>query len=130
MRLAQLDVNSGVVGVKKHRDDGRVRDQLVQKSHSLGLKLASEKAHASDIAARTIEAGYKPKLDRVAADSEDNWQRANCRLNGQRRRVSNRNEYCCPLNNQITRQCWQAIVLSVRPALLQSYILSFNESEF
>ena len=57
----------GLVGLTKQRHARGRRNQLVQQLQPLWRELRRQEADAGDIAARPVEAGDEPELDRIAA---------------------------------------------------------------
>ncbi len=51
------------------------RNEFVQQFQLLGLQRGREDMYARDVAARAVEAGNQPKLDRVTAGNKDNRDR-------------------------------------------------------
>jgi len=60
--------------------------------------------HAGRIAARLIEARHQAQLDGIVLTQKDEWNRRACRLGGERRADTGRDNQRYPPMNQIGRQ--------------------------
>src|SRR5262249_49226723 len=86
-----------------------------------------QKIDARQVAARPSEAGDETELDRVIASDEDNGDRCGCRLGGECRRVtSRRGDYGNLSTNQFGCKLRQPIVLALRPAVFDHYVLALH----
>src|SRR6516164_10046725 len=80
---------------------------------------------------RTGKAGHKTKLDRVARDTEYDWDRRSCRFGRARRRpAAGDSDHRHWAANQIGQQCRQPIVLALQPVVLDSDVLPFDITGF
>ena len=110
----------------EHGNASGCRHHLTQEFQPLGHHLSRENIDTCQVAARPGKASDKTKPDRVIADVEDDGDRRGCRLGRDRRTISN----CCDHGdlaaNQFGRQRGQPIELTLRPAVLDRYVLAFN----
>src|ERR1700756_4763819 len=95
--------------------------QLLGNQGSAGLE-----EHTGDIACRPVEAGYKAKLDWVVASREYDRYRRSCRLGCQRCSVATAYDHCAAMLNQISSHSRQSIVLTLRPAIFDRYVLALD----
>src|SRR6516225_2467698 len=80
---------------------------------------------------RTGKAGHKTKLDRVARDTEYDWDRRSCRFGRARRRpAAGDSDHRHWAANHIGQQCRQPIVLALQPVVLDSDVLPFDVTGF
>src|SRR6516165_9268948 len=80
---------------------------------------------------RTGKAGHKTKLDRVARDTEYDWDRRSCRFGRARRRpAAGDSDHRHWAANQSGHQSRQPIVLALQPVVLDSDILPFDVTGF
>ena len=87
--------------------------------------------HAGEIAAGTVEARNEPKLDRIRSHHEDNRDRLGRRLGGAHcGRVSERDNDTHLTTDQIGRQGWQAIGLTICPAVFDQHVATFDVAAF
>jgi hypothetical protein len=83
--------------------------------------------HAGGVAARPVEASDKTHCDRVAADSEHNWNGRGRGFGRQRRwRGARRGNHGRPPANQIGDQVRQPMNLPRRPAVFDRHALTFD----
>ena len=102
----------------------------MQEPQPLGHHLRVEKIDAGRVAARPGEAGDKTKLDRVSADTEDDWNRRCCSFGRERGHVAGRGDHSHLSANQIGHQCRQAIVLTLQPVVLDRHVLALDVAGF
>ena len=104
------------------------RHHLTQEIQPFCRQLSREHIDPCEVTAGPGEAGDKTKPDRVFADDEDDGDRRGCRLGRDRPSISR----CCDHGdlaaNQFGRQRGQPIELTLRPAVLDRYVLAFNLS--
>ena len=86
----------------------------------------AEIAYARDVPAWPVEAGDKPKLNRVGSSLEYNRDRRGRRLGCQRRSSATGGNHAHLATNQISGQCWQTIVLALRPAEFDRHVPAFD----
>ena len=100
----------------------------MQQFDPLGGDLKAESGHASEIAARPIEARHQPSGDRIAADIEDNWDRLGRRLEDERRRRASWYSDDAHLSvDQVRRKRRQTVVVPVRPAVFDRDIAALDK---
>ncbi len=100
-------------------------------SSRFGSSSTSQPGHAREVAARPVEAGDKPSLDRVVADPEDDRNRRGCRFcRRRRRRTADGDDHSHLTENQIGCQCRQAVVLIFRQAIFDRHVLAFDIAGF
>jgi hypothetical protein len=74
-----------VVRIDEQGDHGGVRHKLAQQAQSLRDEDGNENAETRGIAARVVETGRQPVLDRVIADRENDRYRRGQPFRNQRR---------------------------------------------
>src|SRR5439155_16939460 len=72
--------SSRIFWIDEHSKARGCRQQLVQEPEPLGGELVAHGVDTGDVAARSIQASDKAKLDWVQAEAEDNRNRLGCRL--------------------------------------------------
>src|SRR5262249_53958570 len=77
---------------------------------------------ARGIASRWAEAGDQPKLDRIAAGIEDDWNRIGCCLCREHRSSVHRDNDGHLTTNQFGRHRWQPIISALRPAVFDRHV--------
>ena len=87
-------------------------------------------AHACEVASRSVQAGDKPELDRVAAAVEDNRNRLRSLPWPLVLQETIRGNHGHLATNQIGRQCRQAIVLALGPGIFDRYVLALDIAGF
>jgi hypothetical protein len=93
--------------------------------------LRRSSAAVATIAAGSIEAGDQPKHHWIAAYHEDNWNSRGCRLGGANRWSASSGDYYGNLSiNQIGRQRWKPIVLTIRIAVFNRHVPAFGITSF
>src|SRR5262245_27970835 len=97
----------------------------MQQSKLLRPKLSSDKRDTGDIAARPVETGDEAKLNRVATACEDDRDRRSRRL-GHHCRGGVRSDRRHLMAYQIGCEVGQSVVLVLRPAILNRYILALD----
>src|SRR5262249_30880167 len=104
-------------------------NQLVQESKTLSLHLADKKVYTCRVAARPVEAGDKPQLDRVVTAGEHD-RNCRCRLFGCQRGpdASRRSDDADLMPNQVADECRQSIVLTLGPAIFDRNVLPLDVS--
>jgi len=98
-----------------------------QQLQPLRFELHAHHGDPGDVAARPVEAGNEGELERVGGHVEDDWNGRRCRLGGHRRRgTADRNDRRNVPVDQLRRQRRQAIVMTLRPAVFEPHILTFD----
>src|ERR1700682_3383407 len=83
--VSSLRLGIWAVWIHEHADCCRIGHELTQQLQSFCPDLAGEKAHARDVAARSVNARYEAVPDRVAPADEDDRHRRGCGFGGERR---------------------------------------------
>src|SRR5262249_15595861 len=90
-----------------------------------------EKINPRRIGPRMGKAGHKTKLDRIARDTEHDWDRRSYRFGRARRRpAAGDSDHRHWAANQIGDQCRQPIILALQPVVLDSDVLPFAVTGF
>jgi len=110
-----LDLGRDAVRVEQHGDLGDLWQQLAQQLQSLPSELGGVDAHPRGIAARPIDAGSEPFLDRIEAGDEENGNRGG---RGLRRlccdQTAGRGDHGDLEADQLGRQGMQSFILTLR----------------
>ena len=96
----------------------------------LRIKRVRENGVASQIAARPVEAGDEAEPDRVAADGEDDWNRAGRALGGKRSRGGLRRNGSDAQRDEVKHMRPHRIELSLRKPIFDSDVLPFDIAGF
>src|SRR5262245_19698679 len=125
LHISRKGLGTGIVRVDEEPNDVGRGDELMQQLQPLWSDFYTQAGSAGDIAARPVKACHQAELHRIEAGGEHN---GNCRRRcpcGQ-----HRNAICCDrvdlTADQLGRQRWQTIVLTLRPPILDCDVLSFN----
>src|SRR5215831_18096592 len=104
----------------------------MQQFKPLCLQRAEEEADARQVAAWLVETFHQAKVNRIASRDEDNWNGRRCCLSraGRGNSATGCNDHRHLAANQITRQRWELIVVTQRPAKIDLHILSIEVAEF
>ena len=125
-RIPHRGLGRRIMRADEHGNASGCRHHLTQEFQPLGHQLRRENIDTCQVAARPGKASDKTKPDRVIADVEDDGDRRGCPLGRDRRTISN----CCYHGdlaaNEVSRQLRQPIKMSLRPAVLDRYVLAFN----
>jgi hypothetical protein len=114
--------------IDEYSNTRRRGHQLTQEFKPLCHQLKSEKIDPRQIAARPGEAGDKTERDRVFGGEEDDRDRRRCRLRRKCPKSGDRDEHGHLTTGQIGYQCRQTIVLPLRPAVHDRYVLALDET--
>src|SRR5262249_9318143 len=107
------------------------RHQLVKQLQTFLLGRDHQLGDARDVATRTVEAGSKAQLDRIAADQGYDWDCAgSCLGRGPRIGSASGNDHVYSTPNQLSRQGRQSIILSLSPCVLDGNVLRFVVTVF
>src|SRR5262245_40520720 len=98
----------------------------MQQVEPLCRQLTRKKIDLSQVAARPGEAGDKTEPDRVLGGNKGDRDRRGCRLGSGRRGGRARGDYGDLSANQFGRQLRQSIVLVLREAVDDCYVLSLH----
>jgi hypothetical protein len=117
----------GVGRVHERANDRDLRLEVVQKPKTLGRQLRPEKRHASEIAARSIEALNEAGIDRVTAIHEDDRDGCGCSL---RRQCGTRagNDDGRTALDQVGKKGVHAIKLVAGVSVIDRHILTSDKS--
>jgi hypothetical protein len=88
--------------------------------------VACTKAHASNIAAGPVQTVDEAHLDRIAADSENNWYCSCCRLGSYRRVVGHGSNDRHSAPDYIGSKRGEPISLPLGRSVLDHYVLAFD----
>ena len=111
-----------------HQPENNCHKNCVQKRRPASR---IKKAHARQIAARTVEAGDESELDRVTTVGKDDRRRRSRRLGRERRdRAAGRKDSRPPVDEPNRPLVPAAIVLTVRPAVFDRYVLALDVAVF
>ena len=102
----------------------------MQEPETLGHRLLDEKINACDVAARSREATDKAKFNRVLADAEDDRNHRCCSFGCACGQGAGRGDHGDLSADQIGQQRRQAIILTLKPMILDSHILAFDIAAF
>jgi hypothetical protein len=91
--------------------------------------LHAKLGRAGKVAARSAKADNKADLHRIARRGEDNRSCRGRRLHRQHRRGI-ADDHSHLTTNQLSRHCWQPVVLPVRPAVFDRHILALDIAGF
>src|SRR5262245_3393398 len=113
-----------ILGIDQHGNGRRLGIQQPEQLDALRSQLAVDEGYPCDIAARTVEAGDQPVLDRVAAVGKHDWYACRRRLGGERGdHASGRKDCIDRTIDQFCCERGQSVVLIVRPAIVDQEIL-------
>ena len=91
----------------------------------------SKRAHTGHIAARSGEARYEAKLDRVGAHHENDWDRwGRCFGSYRRRRALGRHDHSHPTLNQIGRHDREPVVFALPPTIFDRHVPALDVASF
>jgi len=129
-----LDIAQLIRGRQKSRiqqgaEKGSARHELMHEADPLGLQLIGQQSEASRIAAGSVQTLDQTGLDRVAAHSEDDWDRG-CRTLCHDRGIvtTDSHQDGHVTTDKVGRERWQPIVFTMGPAKLESYVATFHEA--
>jgi hypothetical protein len=87
--------------------------------------------HACDVAVRSIKTGNQSKFYRIASQRENNWNCLSRPLSSERRRQATRgHNHRHTAGNEIGGECWQPIILALRPAVDDCDIFGLDKPGF
>ena len=99
-------------------------------SSRFGASSTSQPGHAREVAARPVQAGDKSSLDRVDAVWKTIGIVVVAAFAAGAAGVPDRDNHGHLTANQIGRQCRQSVVLILRPAIFDRYVLAFDIAGF
>src|SRR5712691_12942020 len=102
-----------------------MRNQLVQKFEPLRCQCEGQYSYPGGISARSVETRDETEPNGIITAHEGNRNRTGCRLGRSNRRAIREN-HGYPTAYQVGRECRQAIVLILRPAVFNLHILPFH----
>src|SRR5262245_189730 len=114
---------------RQHGNRCGLGQKLPQQLQAFLAQHACEKAYASTIAARSIQAGHQAVLDRIAAGREDDWYRDRCRLSRDGSKGIPDYHAHWPAK-EVAYQRLQPISLIVRIAFFDCDVLALDEACF
>src|SRR5262249_17824346 len=130
LRLSNLESGTRIVWIDKKTYRGNGGHYLVQQLEPLRPQHGVERAHARDVATRSIKASHKAEFDRVFTYHDDDWDDRCCGL-GRARGAAAAGEYHRHLTaDQIGRQRGQSIVVTLRPTVFDHDILAIDVAGF
>jgi len=106
-----------------------VGEQLVQQLQSLPIRFRTQRGHACEVTARSVQAGYETDLNRIGAGHENNGNRGGRSL-GRYRRLAVRGNHGHLAANQIGCQCRQSIAVPFRPAVFDRHVPALDIAGF
>jgi hypothetical protein len=124
-----LGITSG--RIDERADDRCRRDRLVQQLHSLRFQLRAQSGHAGEVAARSIQTGDKPDLHWITAGGENDRDRCGrglCRDCPEH--ITGGGNHGNLSTDQVGRQCWQPVVLLLRPTIFDRNVAAFDIAGF
>jgi hypothetical protein len=105
--------------------------QFLSAAGSFPTIFRGQKIHASDVAARPIEAGYQTQPNWVVDSREDDRNRRSRVFGRERRRwATRREEHCHSEIGELSRECRQLVVAAFRPAKSYRQIMALHKSCF
>src|SRR5262245_4848063 len=118
-----------IIRIDEQCDHGGLGHELVQQMQVLRRQCVDEEVHPCNIATWSVEADDQTGLDRIGTARKDDWNRGSSR-HGCRSRsiVHDQDGYLPP--EQVSRQCWQAIILSLRPPIFDRDVLADDMAGF
>src|SRR5262249_17503295 len=127
-RLCLFRVHCGILIGRVHQRGYSlgIRYQLVQRLQHFRHYVAGKKAHTGNVAAGPVQTIDEAHLDRIAADSENNWNRSRCRLGGYRRVVRHCGNDRHSAPDQVASERRKPISLALGRSVLDYYILAFD----
>ena len=102
----------------------------MQQFQPLRRHLNVQLRHARDVRARPVEAGDEANSDRVHSPFEDDRNGRSRGLCRKRRWSSGRGNHGYLTTNQIGRQCGQAIIFTLPPAIFDGHVTAFQRNRF
>src|SRR5262245_30255191 len=114
--------------IGKHRDGGRLGNEITHKLQPLLSELSRDEHHARGIASGPIEARDKPGADWIEAHNEDDRDRRGGDLCGQRSWRPARHDQRHRTPDHFAGQCWQAIVLAIGKAVVDCDVAAVDIS--
>src|SRR5262249_43146195 len=88
-----------------------------------------EEVHACNIATWPVEADNQTRLNWIGTARKYDWNRSSSRHGCRRRSIVHDKDGHFP-PEQVSRQCWQAIVLPFRPAIFDRDVLAYYIASF
>src|SRR5262245_3512349 len=99
-------------------------------SSLFGPRLGVQRDHAGSVAARPIEAGDQPGLDRIAAAAEHDGTRRGRRLCHGAGGATDGDDHSDLTTNQIGRQCRQSVISALCPAVFNGHVPALDIAGF
>src|SRR5262249_38538557 len=106
-----------------------IGEQLVQQLQSLPIRFRTQRGHACEVTARSVQAGYETDLNRISAGHKNNGDRGGFSL-ARYRRLAVRDNHAHLTTNQIGCQCRQSITVPFRPAVFDRHIPTLDIAGF
>src|SRR5262249_10153286 len=112
-------------------DGGRLGEKFAEQFHSLWSKDVPDGGRPSNVAAGPIEAGDEAERYRVVAKRKNDGNDTSAGSLGRLRGVlAHRRDDCYALVDKLRCQSRQSVVLAIRDAVLERYILAFDKADF
>src|SRR5262245_42144094 len=119
-----------ICGVDEQSNDRRPGEQLTREFEPLRPDFEVKLGRASHVAAWSVQAGDKTQLDWVAPGREYDRNGRRRRFGRQRRRCAGRGDDRDLALDQVGRQRWQSVIVTFRPAILDSRVLTIDVADF
>jgi len=129
LHVSSVSLGIRIFRVHENGDCRRSGHELAQQLQSLRPHNAAKKAHARDVATRTVQVGDEAVLDRVAPGHEDDRHRRGRGL-GRECRSQVPDDHGHRPANQISHQSRQPINLIVRIAIFDCDVLALDDACF
>src|SRR5262249_47029333 len=129
LQLSRLDIATGKSRVDERGYCAPVGEQLVQQLQSLPIRFRTQRGHACEVTARSVQAGYETDLNRIGAGHKNNGDRGGFSL-GRYRRLAVRDNHAHLTTNQIGCQCRQSIAVPFRPAVFDRHVAALDIAGF
>ena len=118
-----------IIRIDEQCDCGGPRHEFVQQMQVLRRQRVYEEVHACNIATWPVEADNQTGFDWIGTARKYDWNRSSSRHGCRRRSVVHDKDGHLPAE-QVSRQCWQAIVLPLRPAIFDRDVLVYDIAGF
>src|SRR5262249_23838819 len=115
--------------VDEQAEAREARQHFTDEIDLLGGKHFCEVCKPSHIAARMGEAGHQSECHRVRASGHDNWDRARCLSRREVGRKRRGNDHAWIEANQLHRQIWQTVKITICEPKLEAHVAALDISE-
>src|SRR6516165_5963292 len=132
LHLFGLGLGLCIARIYQHSNQRRNRYKFSKQLQSLYFEFHAHHRDPGDVPARSVEAGYKAKLEWVGGHIEDDWDGRCCGFRGNGRGgTTDWNDHCNATVDQLHRHCGQTIVMTLSPTYsIVTFLPSTNPASF